>query len=240
MPVRANSNNPVPSNAQPSPGTRQSGDTDADVHDGPPADAQDLALVARIRSGEPTAWNELITKYQDRLFAVCLRMVHQRELATDLTQDAFVKVIQGIGTFDGRAKLSTWMIRITMNVCLSKLRSEKLRRHASLEAMSEGSGHGTRPETGRTGGFEQSREPGAGSRVELHEDRQRVLDALRTLDPEQRAVLILCDAQGHSYEEISSVLGVAVGTVKSRLFRARTALREAVENLGKKQRSDDE
>lgn len=215
---------------------------------GPPASrpeagsdaAADLDLVERIRRSEPAAWSTLVSRYQHRLFSVCLRMVHSRELAADLTQDAFVKIIQGMDTFDGRSKLSTWMIRITMNVCLSKLRSEKLRRHASLDAIQEGASKaGGAP--GRPRGFEQTKEPGVGERVEHDEERAVVLAALRELDPEQRAVLILCDSQGQSYDQIAEVMQVAVGTIKSRLFRARTALREAVEAklAGRSQREED-
>jgi RNA polymerase sigma-70 factor (ECF subfamily) len=198
----------------------------------------DLQLVEAIRRGEAAAWPTLIARHQDRLFSTCLRMVHNRDLAADLAQDAFVKIIQGLDSFDGRAKLSTWMIRITMNVCLSKLRSEKLRRHASLEAMKDGTQSNTGSQAGSGGSgrgdFEQDREPASASGVEAHEDQERVLLALRQLDPDQRAVLILCDCRGHSYEQIAEVLGVAVGTVKSRLFRARTALREVVEGMDKR------
>lgn len=193
-----------------------------------PDDSLDLALVEQIRRGEPSAWTGLVARYQNRLFSVCLRMVHNREMAADLTQDSFVKIIQGVGSFDGRSKLSTWMIRITMNVCLSKLRSEKLRRHASLDAIQDGSGPGG-ANGARARGFEQSKELGAAESVEADEERALVLAALRELDPDQRAVLILCDSQGQSYDQIAEVMNVAVGTIKSRLFRARTALREAVE-----------
>jgi RNA polymerase sigma-70 factor (ECF subfamily) len=195
-------------------------------------DAYDLKLVEAIRSGNTQAWPALISRHQDRLFSTCLRMVHNREMAADLTQDAFVKIIQHISSFDGRAKLTTWMIKITMNVCLSKLRSEKVRKAASLEALQDGA-RGTRTDPSRAMDFEQAREQGTSSSVEAHEDQERVLAALRLLDPDQRAVLILCDCRGQSYEQISEVLGVAVGTVKSRLFRARTALRDAVESLDK-------
>jgi RNA polymerase sigma-70 factor, ECF subfamily len=198
--------------------------------------ADDLKIVQAIRAGDSSAWTRLITRYQDRLFTVCLRMLHNRDLAADMTQEAFVKIIQGLSTYDGRAKLSTWMIRVTMNVCLSKLRSEKLRRHASLDEPTDGDG--TRPETSRGGGLEQVREPAAEARVYGHEDRDRVLAALRGLDPDQRAVLILADCHGQSYEQIAEVLGVAVGTVKSRVFRARSALREAVEAMLKKPAPD--
>lgn len=200
------------------------------------ADARDLALVARIRSGDAAAWSLLIREYQDRLFGVCFRMVRDREMAADLTQDAFVKVIRGIDSFDGRSKLSTWMIRVTMNVCLSKLRAEKLRRHASLDGIAAGSSG-----DGRAGDWEDlvaqesraGREPAGTANVELREEQERVLAALRELDPEQRAILILCDCRGLPYEEIAQVLGVAVGTVKSRVFRARTALRDMVEQMAR-------
>jgi len=182
-------------------------------------DARDLELVERIRAGDPDAWAELLEPYQDRLFGVCLRMVGDRELAGDLAQDAMVRVIQRLHTFDGRSKLSTWMIRVTMNVCLSKLRSEKLRRHAPLESASvrddSGSGRG---------------EPTAGESVQSGELRARLASALLRVSPDQRAILILRDARGLEYEQIAEVLGIAVGTVKSRLFRARSALREAMES----------
>jgi RNA polymerase sigma-70 factor (ECF subfamily) len=198
-------------------------------------DAYDLQLVEAIRAGNMQAWPALINRYQDRLFSTCLRMVHNRELAADLTQDAFLKVIQHINSFDGRAKLSTWLIRITMNVCLSRLRAEKVRKAASLDSLQNGTKAGTdQTDPARAVAFEQGRELGAASSVESHEDQERVLAALRLLDPDQRAVLILCDCRGLSYEQISEVLGVAVGTVKSRLFRARTALRDAVESLSRK------
>ena len=185
-------------------------------------DAQDLKLVEAIRRGEQSAWAILITKHQDRLFATCLRMVHNRDLAADLAQDSFVKIIQGIDSFDGRAKLSTWMIRITMNVCFSKLRSEKVRRHVSLDALtdrSDGANDGGR----RAMEFSGGREPAAASSVEAHEDRDRVLEALRLLDPDQRAVIILCDAQGHSYDQIAEVLGVATEFFKRHAAETPTA-----------------
>ena len=207
------------------------------------ADAEELAIVDRIRSGDSRAWSELIVRYQDRLYAVCLRMVRDRELATDLTQDAFVKVIQGLHSYDGRAKLSTWMIRVTMNVCLSRLRSEKLRRHASLEAMAERPRGGSEEGSGgltAADQFSQIREQSQDESVEFHEDRERVLRALSTLDPDQRAVLILCDCRGLPYEQIAEVLGVAVGTVTSRLFRARAAWRDAVEAMGTRGDEEDD
>lgn len=207
------------------------------THLGPGADAEDgedKRIVAAIQGGDTSQWGVLVARYQDRLYSVCVRMVTNRDMAQDLTQDAFVKLIQGLGSYDGRSRFSTWAIRVTMNVCLSRLRAEKLRRHPSIEAMGEsrggfGGGGGGGEGPGRD--WMEDREPNAGESVEAHEDRAAVLEAIRELDPEQRAVLILCDCHGQSYEAIAQSLGVAVGTVKSRLFRARAALRDAVEAL---------
>lgn len=199
------------------------------------ADARDLVLVRAIQGGDTAAWKELLTRYQDRLFGVCMRMVGDRERASDLTQDAMVRIIEGIKSYDGRAKLSTWMIRVTMNVCLSKLRSEKLRRHASLDAgLEAGKPGGQGGWVGRSAADrvpdEQTREPAADLSVEREETRRLVAAALLRILPEQRAILVLRDSRGLEYEQIAEVLDVPVGTVKSRLFRARQALREALES----------
>lgn len=241
------------------------------------ADFEDLALVLRIRAAGPDArlaWDLLIDRYQDRVYAVCLRMVGNPDHAADLTQDCLVKIIHGLGGYDGRSKLSTWVIRVSMNTCLSWLRAQKLRRHASLDALlherhdtpverhspdpvdsssepskpaaSENPGHPpaavpATPSTksrinkgvGRKEWQEQSRELEPEQSVQLDERRHLVAAALAALPTEQRAILVLRDVQGLDYEQIAEVLALNVGTVKSRLFRARMALREAVELMEK-------
>ena len=148
-------------------------------------------------------------------------MVRDRDQASDLTQDTLVRVIEGLPGFDGRSALSTWVIRIAMNGCLSHLRKARIRRHASLE----GSGSAVaRPIRGRE-------ELSGAERVEYDEEALRLLDALECLDPETRAILVLRDLQELEYARIGEVLGIAVGTVKSRLFRARAALREAMRTM---------
>ncbi len=196
----------------------------------PEADAQELALVKAIQRGQTQAWSTLLTRYQDRLFGVCYRMVGDREMAADLTQDSMVKIIEGLSTYDGRSKLSTWMIRVTMNVCLSKMRSEKLRRHASLDAPERGAGREGRTTGDRLEDFRE-REPDGSSGVEREELRQMVAGALLRIAPEQRAILVLRDSRDLDYDQIAEVLDIPVGTVKSRLFRARAALREAIESM---------
>lgn len=188
----------------------------------------DMPLVEAIRRGETAAWTQLLTRYQNRIFSLCLRMVSHREMAEDLAQDCMVKLLQGLSSYDGRSRLSTWVYRITMNVCLSKLRSEKYRRHASLDAFGAGAGGGEE-EGGGDPGIAQRREQGTHEGVEEREDRGRMLAALAQLDEQQRAILLLRDSRGLDYEQIAEVLDVPVGTVKSRLFRARAALRDLME-----------
>jgi RNA polymerase sigma-70 factor (ECF subfamily) len=193
-------------------------------------------------------------------------MVGNPDHAADLAQDCLVKVIQGLGGYDGRSKLSTWVIRVSMNTCLSWLRAQKLRRHASLDsAMADRSdlGGGARATVessedtaapavtttdntaagraeskpkpnkgvGRREWQEQTRELEPGQSVQQQERRHQVAAALAALPTEQRAILVLRDVQGLDYEQIAEVLVLNVGTVKSRLFRARVALREAVEMM---------
>ncbi len=202
-------------------------------------DARDLEIVRAIRSGDTSAWTSLIRRYQDRLFGVCLRMLHNRDLAADCTQDAFLKVTQGLDKYDGRSKFSTWAIRVTMNVCLSKLRSEKLRRHASLDAPfdARGAGGDEGPEGTLGGSLAQGREPSGIQSVEREAERRLLITALGRLDDEQRAILILRDGHSLDYDRIAETLGVAVGTVKSRIFRARVALREKIEDLERDQQA---
>lgn len=199
----------------------------------------DSALIETIRTApsqaqRQAAWTELLAAHEDRIFATCLRMVRDYEAARDLTQDSMVKVIQGLDSFDNRARFSTWLTRVSMNVCISYMRKRRLRRHASLDAPIGGEGaKGAGP--GRQSAFsdalESPEEHGAQGRVEQREDREMLLAALDLLDPDHRAVLVLRDAQDLDYQQIGDVLGVPLGTVKSRLFRARAALREAIEKL---------
>ncbi len=187
----------------------------------------DRTLLEAGRRGDQAALAQLLQRHHHRMFGLCLRVVHDREMAADLLQDAIVKVIHGLDSYDGRASFTTWMTRIVINVCLSKLRSEKLRRHGSLDAPSPTPSGDRESSLGTS--LSQSREQSAAQSVEEKEDREQMLAALSSLDPEQRVILLLRDQRGLDYEQIGEVLGIAVGTVKSRLFRARAALREAVE-----------
>ncbi len=191
-----------------------------------PADI-DSGLIAAVRKGDSRAMGLLLSRHQDQVFSHCLRVLRHRQTAEDVAQDAMVKVIQGLDSYDGRSKFSTWMYTIVHNACLSKLRSEKYRRHARLDT---GAAPGEEDSPGLGAGLAQGREPDAMSRVELGEAHRRLLDALDRLEDDYRAILLLRDSRGLDYEQIAEILAVPVGTVKSRLFRAREALRREIEN----------
>lgn len=194
-----------------------------DARRSPDWPAREAALVARIRQrglADRDAWNELLAAHQDRLYAICLRMVG-REAAEDLTQDALVKILQGLDGYDGRSQLGTWMVRVAMNACLSYLRGQKHRRHKSL-GVDEGIVRGL-------GTHGQTRELSPGRGVQDQEQKAALVAALADLPDDQRAIVVLRDVQGLDYEQIAECLQIAVGTVKSRLFRARLALRGLTE-----------
>ena len=181
-------------------------------------------LAHEARAGKASALAKLLQMHQQRTYRMCLRMLGSEDAAADAAQDTLLRAVRAIGTFDERSRFSTWLTRIAINVCLTRARSEKLRRHQSLEAP--GPGTDQTPSGERL----ESREQTTARRVEQAEDRERVLEALGALDAEARAILLLRDGHDLEYEQIAELLGVAVGTVKSRLFRARKALRESMES----------
>jgi len=214
-------------------------------------DQRDALLIQAIeRSGQAdrAALAELLTRHENRIYSICVRLVGDRETAHDLAQDTMVKVIEGLDSFDRRAKFTTWLTRVTMNVCISYLRKQRVRRSTSLSQTREptsSGGTGVSPVIGAPHGRDgratednpahwgdsqaQGREPLAHDRVESEETMDRLRQAIAELDPDQRGILVLRDGQGLDYRQIGEALGIAVGTVKSRLFRARAALREAIE-----------
>ena len=186
----------------------------------------DDALAQRIQRGDLTALSDVLEANQGRLFNTVLRMVNNRDDAAEITQEALLKVVEHIEDFDGRAKISTWMTRIAMNLAISHLRKMKFRRHASIDApgAAESAGH-----TDQAGGLRQqlaeNREPTPASRVQQREMVDHLHSAIEALDEDLRAVLVLRDIDELNYQGIAQALSIPVGTVKSRLFRARLALR---------------
>jgi RNA polymerase sigma-70 factor, ECF subfamily len=187
---------------------------------------EEAEFVARLLARDEAAFNELVTLYERRVFALVFRMLHRREEAEDLAQEVFVQVFKAIDQFRGDSKLSTWIYRIAVNLC--KNRSKYLqRRHANahddvddmLDRSALAGGKGV--SVGAVGRPD-----------ELVEGRQLetiVRRAIAHIDPDFREVLVLRDVEDMSYEEIAAVTGLPEGTVKSRIHRARAQLRVLVE-----------
>ena len=175
-------------------------------------------LVAKARDGDPAAFEQLLLANQDRVFSLAFRMVGNREEAEDLAQEAFLKAWSGLPSFQGDSSFSTWVYRLTTNVCIDFLRREQRRREIRPVASLDDEDN-KMPEPS-----DPSQDPH--SMVE-REERSRALDrGLKALPDHHRQVLVLRELSGLSYQEIGEKLDLDPGTVKSRIARARSALRK--------------
>ncbi|MGW6248693.1 RNA polymerase sigma factor SigM [Streptomyces roseolus] len=173
--------------------------------------ADDRELLARHVAGDPDAFGELVRRHRDRLWAVALRTLGDREEASDAVQDALISAFRAAHTFRGQSAVTTWLHRITVNACLDRLRKSATRRTSPVD------------DTAR---FEQLLEPheSAEAPAEREDLHRQLLTALATLAPDQRAALVLVDMQGYPVAEAARILGVPTGTVKSRCARGRARL----------------
>jgi RNA polymerase sigma-70 factor (ECF subfamily) len=178
----------------------------------------DAALVEASRRGDQLAFRRLVERYFRRVLAVAAGMLRNREDAQDVAQETFIKAYRNLGSFKGHSAFYTWLYRITVNLCI-----DLQRREARLAGVVD---------TGRTGAGEANdlegadESPGADpfERVRSREIGAQVVAALDELTPEHRAIILLREVEGLSYEEISHVMQCAKGTVMSRLHYARKKL----------------
>lgn len=189
--------------------------------------AGEADLIAQAQSGHLEAFDALVRRHQDVVFAVAMRMLGRHDEAQDIAQDTFVRAFQALRTFRGEAKLSTWLIAITMNLCRNRRRWWARRRRVIAGSLDE---------PGLLTGEPLAQQvadprPGPAQRAQAHEWQQSVLQALQGLDEPARSVVILRDVQGYSYEEIAQMVRCRVGTVKSRLNRARLKLRALLDGV---------
>jgi RNA polymerase sigma-70 factor (ECF subfamily) len=173
-------------------------------------------FLDRLRAGEAPAFEELVMMYQHRVFGVALRMLGNRAEAEDVAQEAFVRAHRALGDFRGDAKLSTWLYAITSRLCLNRLASgeRRLTRHGE-DALLRLSDAGPRPDAA----------------LERRELETALGRAIAELPEDRRIVVVLRDLEGLSYEEIAQVLELELGTVRSRLHRARADLKEKLERF---------
>ncbi|MET7677978.1 RNA polymerase sigma factor SigM [Streptomyces seoulensis] len=174
-------------------------------------EVRDEELLARHVQGDPDAFGEIVRRHRDRLWAVALRTLGDREEAADAVQDALVSAYRAAHTFRGQSAVTTWLHRITVNACLDRIRKAASRKTAPVDD----------PER-----LEQLLEPheSASAPAERNDLHRQLLEALGTLPAEQRAALVLVDMQGYPVAEAARVLDVPTGTVKSRCARGRARL----------------
>jgi RNA polymerase sigma-70 factor (ECF subfamily) len=175
----------------------------------------DRRLIALSLGGNRDAYGELVSRYQTRLYNAAIRLVEHPEDAADVVQDAFLNAYQSLQTFKGEAEFFTWLYRIAFNTAISLKRRK--RTTVSLDsAASEGT---IEP-------LDCSKYVRPGAALEQGEEEMQLQAALSRLSPEYREVLVLKDIEGMKYEQIADILGVPIGTIRSRLHRARLELRE--------------
>jgi RNA polymerase sigma-70 factor (ECF subfamily) len=173
-------------------------------------DAQDRALLTAHAAGDPHAFDELVRRNRQRMWAVALRTLGDPEEAADAVQDACVSAFRAAGTFRGDAKVTTWLHRIVVNACLDRARRRAVRPTVPFPDHPPADPH---------------------DRMAERETSLEVQRALADLPPEQRLAIVLVDVQGMSVQEAAAVLGVPGGTVKSRCFRGRARLAVALSFL---------
>jgi len=185
--------------------------------------ADDPTLVRAAQQGDTAAFEELIARHRDKIYARAFNMMRNEDEAIDLSQEAWVKGWQRLVQFQGESSFGTWMTRIVINLCLDQLRKHKRQRTESLEAMAENSG-----------GVERhmpvvSVNPTAG--LERGELRARIDKALAQMSHEHRTVLVLHEFEEMEYKEIAKKMECSIGTVMSRLFYARRKLAALLADL---------
>lgn len=195
-------------------------------------DRSEAQFIARLVARDESAFNELVLTYERRVYGLVFRMLGRRDEAEDLAQEVFVQVFKAIDQFRGESKLSTWIYRIAVNLC--KNRTKYLsRRHAGeqddIDAMAERVPMSA-ARAATVGDVSRPDELVEGMQLEVIVKR-----SIQKLDPEFREALILADVEDMPYEEIAQITSVPVGTVKSRIHRARAQLKALVEKqLGEK------
>jgi RNA polymerase sigma-70 factor, ECF subfamily len=190
------------------PGQQSAPSNEATVHRTASADSASLDLVARCQAGDVDAFAELYARYSSRIFTLTARMSGSQQTGEDLLQEIFLQAYRKIGSFKGDAALGTWLYRLALNHCLDFVRSRQAKMEKATDAL-EVDGQGTTATAPRESPVE---------RIDLER-------AMRQLPAGCREVFVLHDVEGYEHKEIAAMLGIAEGTSKSQVFKARMKLR---------------
>jgi RNA polymerase sigma-70 factor (ECF subfamily) len=185
-------------------------------------DSHDAAFVRRLQAGEDTAYDELVRTYNASIYHVAYRMLGDSADAADAVQDTFLKVFRNVESFRGEASLKTWIFRIGISEILNRLRWWKRRHRLSTVSMDD-----NRNGNGRALCIPDAA-PSPYQSLESKEQEMAIQQALGRLSADHRSIVVLRDIEGFAYTEIADVLGVSVGTVKSRLARARADMKKSL------------
>ena len=176
-------------------------------------------LIRRAQQGDNGAFEELLLLHQKKVYNLCLRMSANPDDALDLSQEAFLRAWRSLGQYQFEASFSTWLFRLTSNICIDFLRRKKRRQETSLTESYDDSNEGAELSV-------PDAQPGPEQQAMTNETKIELARAMEQLSPEHREILQLRVIEDLQYEQIADILGVRVGTVKSRLARARLALRK--------------
>ncbi len=188
-------------------------------------EVDDAQLIAEVRAGKTDAFNHLVLKYQDRLLNAVAYISGGREEAEDVVQDAFVQAFVKLNSFGGNSAFFTWLYRIAINAAISRRRKRK--GDTSIDARLE-----------QRGDEPADDQEGAEDRILREERASQVKTALAALSEEHRTILVLREMEDCDYDDIAAILDVPVGTVRSRLHRARLQMREQLEIVFREHASD--
>lgn len=186
-------------------------------------DPADDELLDRVRAGDHAAFDAIVDRYERRVFAIALRICRHHEDARDVSQDVFITVLRAVKGFRGDAQLSTWLHRVTVNAALDAVRKRQRRATSSVDELAD----------------HAAAEPGPEATAIESVRAAEVHRALGTLAPEHRALIVLHDLEGLDYAECAEALEIPLGTVKSRLHRARLALAKELGHLRESEPSAD-
>ncbi len=178
----------------------------------------DMEIVRRVQAGEVEAFDQLVTKYRNRVYSVVYNLTSNREDASDLTQDAFIKSFQSINRFQGQSTFFTWLYRIAVNSTLTHLRKNRLRTFFSFEKINEDDKVSTEVINALTD------ESGADRETFARELQEKLNEAMQKLSIPHRTVITLFEIDGLSHQEIAEIMNCSVGTVRSRLHYAKQLL----------------
>lgn len=186
------------------------------------AESEELRVIEAVQNGEKDEYHHLVSRYQNMIFAMVLRQVGERSTAEEISQEVFVKAYLNINKFEKRSRFSTWLTRIALNQTSTYFTSKSTRLQKINDSFDD---H-----------MHEVSDKEKQEDLEHKKDQQRLLkafhEALKYLKPIYREVLVICGLEGKTYEEAASLLGIPIGTVRSRLNKARLLMKEKVEELG--------